>query len=292
MLKQPEKYELLAFATLVRLKRSTGVLEYKNENSSNKCKELHMSYPKYKKLKKQCLNLGILNESKNGHLMFIGVSEILNILNEGIDIPGLRFNKHLKFYNKVTYVEDVKFKTIVEQIRDSFCIINFSRQDFKIRKNQEMIDTYNLSTSSNKVMAQEQRKRVQWVLKKLSKLARQANMSTEDFVKRLEENNNGIITGKYHIANLLGMSSSTGSRILNSLENKGIKREKIIHRINMEVNQESFLALKSMYNGVVIPSKYKNHFMIYEGSRIYLDNYSNSRVIENKLPLPKKVSNS
>ena len=292
MLEQKQKHEILAFATLLRLKRSIGVLEYKSENSSQRCKELHISYNKYKKLKNQCLNLGILKVSRNGHLMFIGVSEILSILNEGEEISGLRFNKHLRFYNKVSYVDDVKFKTIVEQIRESFCIINYSQQDFKIKKNQEMIDTYNLSTNSTKVMDPAQRKHTEAVLKKLTKLARQSGLSSADFVKRLEENNNGIITGKYHIANLLGMSSSTGSRILNSLEKKGIKREKIVHRINIEVNQESFLALKSIYRGTIIPSKYKNHFMIYVGSRVYLDNYCFSCIIENKRSLPKKVSNS
>ena len=94
-------------------------------------------------------------------------------------------------------------------------------------------------------------------------------MSTEQYIKSLPNKNNTIVSVKYHVANLVGMSSSTGQRLLKDLSKKEIKRTIIKELLSTSLNRVEYDYYNDLYSNtthMVIPSN--ECIYLYKGSTI------------------------
>lgn len=250
-----EKYKLLSFITLCKKQRVNSVCLYKNESISLRAKELGIGFNNFKKYKQICLDNSLLRVTTKGSLVFINMKDIMTFMNDGVvNEKNLTFNRFVLFFNYTSY-EKVTFKNIYNQIRKSIVLKNYTQQQFHINRNQLLLD----SLSHRNTRA----------IKKVIKLASKANMSTEQYIKSLPNKNNTIVSGKYHVANLVGMSSSTGQRLLKELSKKEIKRTIIKELLSTSLNRVEYDYYTDLYSTtthMVIPSN--KCIYLYKGSTI------------------------
>ena len=250
-----QKYKLLSFITLCKKQRRNSVCLYSNESITKRVKDLGIGYNNFKKYKQVCLDNNLLRVTSKGNLVFIKMRDIITFMNDGVfDTKNLTFNRFVKFFNYITY-EKLSFKNIYEQIRKSIVLKNYAQQQYNINRNQLLLDS--LSHCNTRA------------IKKVIKLASQASMTTEQYLKSLPNKNNTIVSGKYHVANLVGMSSSTGQRLLKNLSKKEIKRTIIKEVLSTKLNRAEYDYYTEMYSNtdyMVIPSK--EVLYLYKGSTI------------------------
>jgi len=76
------KYRLLAFVTLCKLQKRNSIVLYKKQSKVARAKELGISYNLFKTLLKQCIDNNLVRETKNGHIVLIKLTTILEFLNK------------------------------------------------------------------------------------------------------------------------------------------------------------------------------------------------------------------
>lgn len=275
-MQQKDKRKLLAFITMVKLNRSNSVVLYSNEAKSKRASELHYNYNTFKKNINLCISEGLIKTTKNGHLQVVKMQDCITYFNDGVvDTKNLTFNKHVLFFRYFKYDENTKLtpKIIYEQITKSLILRNYAQQQHCINKNQYYIDLYETSFyCTNLVREKSFTKSDRSLLNKLSKVAGKLNLSTSDYIKILKEKHKAILSGKYHVADIVEMSTSTGSRYLTKLAKKEISREVIKLRRNLPLNQANYELLQAEYpKAKVVPSHVMNCFFIYKGSEIGLN---------------------
>jgi hypothetical protein len=248
-----EKYKLLSFITLCKKQRRNSVCLYKNESISKRVKDLGIGYNNFKKYKQICLDNNLLKVTSKGNLVFIKMKDVITFMNDGVvNEKNLTFNRFVLFFNYTDY-EKLTFKNIYNQIRKSIILRNYKQQQFNIERTQLLLNCLDHRNTR--------------AIKKVIKLAAKANMTTTEYIKSLSSKNNSIISGKYHVSKLVGMSSSTGQRILKELSKKEIKRTVIKELLSTELNRANYDYYTELYfNEMIIPIN--NAIYLYRGSSI------------------------
>jgi hypothetical protein len=248
-----QKYKLLSFITLCKKSRRNSVLLYQNESISLRAKELGIGFNNYKKYKQLCLNNNLLRVTSKGNLVFIKMIDILTFLNDGVvSEKNLTFNRFVLFFNYIQY-EKLTFKNIYVQIRKSIVLKNYKQQQYNIERTQLLLNCLDHRNTR--------------AIKKVIKLAAKANMTTTEYIKSLSSKNYNIISGKYHISKLIGMSSSTGQRLLKELSKKEIKRTIIKELLSTELNRANYDYYTELYSDNIVVPIY-NAIYLYKGSSI------------------------
>lgn len=263
------KYKLLSFITLCKKQRRNSVCLYRNESISKRVKDLGIGYNNFKKYKQICLDNNLLKVTSKGNLVFIKMKDIMTFMNDGVvNEKNLTFNRFVLFFNYTTY-EKLTFKNIYNQIRKSIVLKNYSQQQYKIDITQDLIKTYyNKDYRNTKAPKANYR-----TFKRISKKAAEVSMSSNDYMKSLSlKNRDYIVSGKHHISRLIGMSSSTGQRILKELSKKEIKREVIKETLSTILSRDIYDSYVDMYKNttyMVVPSQDKVYLI--KGSKITLN---------------------
>lgn len=247
------KYKLLSFITLCKKQRRNSVCLYKNESITNRIKDLGIGYNNFKRYKQLCLDNNLLRVTSKGNLVFIKMKDVMTFMNDGvINEKNLTFNRFILFFNFTSY-EKLTFKNIYNQIRKSIVLKNYKQQQFNIKRTQLLLNCLDHRNTR--------------AIKKVIKLAAKANVTTTEYIKSLSSKNNNIISGKYHVSKLVGMSSATGQRILKDLTKKEIKRTVIKELLSTELNRANYDYYTELYsNDIVIPIN--NAIYLYKGSSI------------------------
>lgn len=263
------KYKLLSFITLCKKQRRNSVCLYKNESITKRVKDLGIGYNNFKKYKQICLDNNLLRVTSKGNLVFIKMKDILTFMNDGVvSEKNLLFNRFVLFFNYTTY-EKLTFKNIYNQIRKSIVLKNYAQQQYNIDITQDLIKTYYNKDYRNTKAP----KAIFRTFKRISKNAAKVSKSSDDYMKSLSlKNKTYIVSGKYHVANLVGMSSSTGQRLLKDLSKKEIKRETVKVTLANSLSKEVYNSYLDMYKNtkyMVIPSN--NRIYLIKGSKITIN---------------------
>ena len=224
-----------------------------------------MSYNTYKKYKRSSLQLGLFT-TVGSSVRAVGLVKALKILSlENID-------KHNRFWRGVQY-KKMSFNEVYKTIVDGIVLKNFKQQKYKIEKNKEKRIIARKLLSNGKMAAKDLP-----LVKKIQKEARETGVETNLYVKGMlgkesKNSNNVVITGKFHVGKLTGLSSSSGSNILNRIVKEGkVKSRRIIKRFisNINYSNNGYEVVNDLYSGVVIPSIKYNNYSIIKGSEIDL----------------------
>lgn len=253
-----QKYKLLAFITLCKKSRNNSVFLYQNESSVKRSKELGVSFNTFKKFKVICLENSLLKEV-NGHLIFVKMLDILTFLNDGIICEkNLTFNRFVLFFNYITY-DNISYKNIYNQIRKSLVLKNYKQQEYNIKRNKSFIK--DLGHGNKKA------------IKVLIKQARSLGKSTAEYLKCLPKHKERIVSGKNHISKIIGMSPSTGQRLLKELSQKEVTRIVITKQLSNIVQGYDLDSLRALNPGKAVHLTKSGTFM-YLGSIISLKKVS------------------
>jgi hypothetical protein len=247
-----QKYKLLAFTTLVKLRHDNSVL-YGQEGGKSTAKALGISYNTFKKYKKQSISLGILNPMGT-HYQFIGIRKIVTIL----ELDDC-LNKHTRWFRHAGYTK-VSFKIIYNQIKDILVLNNYKQQDHQIKTHSYEMGVF-IAKDCNSILNGKQRS----VYKKLNKRG-------ETLTSLRSRTKDTIVSGKNHVARILGMSASTGSRLLHKLHtSKRIERKVVKTRIDLPFSHASFDYIKENWNKcIILPISSLSIFLHFKGSSIKL----------------------
>lgn len=247
-----QKYKLLAFITLCKKSRTNSVCLYKNESLVKRSKEIGIGFNTFKKFKQICINNNLLRE-KDGCLIFVKMTEVLTFLNDGVVAEkNLIFNRFLLFFNYVKY-DVVSFKNVYNQIRKSLVLKNYRQQEYHIKRNKSF--KQDLRNGNSKA------------IRILIKKAKEAGLSTSDYLKSLPKFSERIVSGKYHISSIIGMSPSTGQRLLKELSLKEVHRMIQTKKLSNCQNNYELEALRNDFPGKAVHLTKKGSFL-YLGSVI------------------------
>lgn len=250
--------KILAFLTMIKFHRRNSCI-YTSENLTQVYKSLKMSYNTFHKYFSICIKEGFIIEDKGAYRAIK-----LRTAMQQLDLTNL------KFFHQTEYDCEITFKNVYKQIQDSLLIRNFQQQQYKIEQNKDFLKVY-YKKSKNRVKSEvfytTSEKRV---LKKLIVCARKAGMSTDKYIKRIEESSKEILTGKFHASNILGMSPASGANALKRLSKSKIQREKVSIKSDLKMTDHSFEILKAENpNTVIVPTR--KGFFLSKGSIINLD---------------------
>lgn len=246
-----KQYKLLAFITLIKKHRINSMI-YSCESKKVLAKELGMSYNTFKKWFEIAVEEGLLIKKGNHHQAINLVHTILHL--------GLR--KKLWKYHNFCYswnYEKLTFKNVYDRIITSIITNNYEQQAFIIERNNVLFGfNSNSKKKSNYIRA---------IYKKALKL----ETSTEQLLQYTKENKiNKIVSGKFHVAKLIGLSDSSGLRWLKKLhKRKIIKRKVEIKFIPSVTTFEDYdFHISNMSTGRLLPVV--GGFKKFEGSSILI----------------------
>lgn len=263
-------YKMFAFCILLKFNRDNSML-YSDESERKLSRDLNLNTRTFKKYYNACLNEGLIVK-QGTHFNVIGYAKIIenwrNKFKEVDDSKSEFLFSFLQIFNCTTYKQK-SFKDIYNQILDSIVIKNFKQQEFKIKETKQTLAIYKEGTllgSKKKLNTHEQKK-----LKNFAKKANSLGFSADRYFECLSNADIYIKTGKDHTAKQIGMSSSTGTRILKRLQAQGkVYRETVMLHTNMPVNNAGFDYLKSLNKETTIVQS-QGEFILSKGSRIDLN---------------------
>ena len=203
----------------------------------------------------------------------------LNKVIEKLSLPTV--NKHVGFFRKVQY-ETVNFNTVYKTIIDNISLNNFKQQDYNIKKKGDLLKVSKLMLRNRNIASPQDRS----TLKQITKDAAYHGLSTSEYCERIlfrdkPTTHGTIVTGKYHLSSLLGMSPSSGTNAIKRLEKEGKVTRKVVKTsvFHLPYTNSSFelLVISNSYN-TVVPSSYHKNISVYKGSAITLLTPSTSPV--------------
>lgn len=204
-----EKYKIVAFCSLVKYHRRDSCIR-KDKKKYRISQEFGMCTNSFSKYFKLCRDLGLMRELKSNYQL-IGLPEIIRKL-------GLDLDRHCRWTNYDEY-EKVTFKSVYDRVVFSPIIKNFNQQQYKINKKQKRLER--VFSNSNLSMDQK-------LTKRIAKEAARAGVTFESYIERmLDSFTRTIVSGKYHVANLIGYSATSGSRWLRKMVENGIIDRKV-----------------------------------------------------------------
>jgi hypothetical protein len=272
---QKQFYKLFAFAILLKFNRENSMV-YNDESFRKLASDNNINGRTFKKYFNLCKKEGII-VGQGEHYNVIAYHKIINVWQSKFD-NSQEYNKecdlfsHLQIFNQTTYKKKT-FKNIYNQILDSIIIKNFKQQQYRINEVKQWIGIYNKSFDGNKNLNKYEQKQTKLLMQRAASFG----MSVDAFIKRLNECDIYIKTGKFHAAKKVNMSASTGTRILKRLQTEEkVYREIVVLPTNIKVNHAGFDYLKAQNKEQTIIIS-EGEFMVAKGSRIemntfYMDN--------------------
>lgn len=187
-------------------------------------------------------------------MQFISILKVVSIL----ELDGI--TQYVKFFSYKWY-EELTFRGIYKAIKYELCLTNYKQQNFnKNRKAKELSFVTNAKNSKKSPY-----RRTKQVLKKYG--------SFDNSIRSISANyTETIISGKYHVANILGCSPSTASNVMKEMvAAEIITRDIVKHYINHPVSHAMYDSLKVRYpNSAIIPQMKRNSFCVVLGSAIQI----------------------
>jgi len=233
-------YKILAFATSVKLYRRNSCI-YTLENKKEFCKQIGLSYNTFKKYFEYCKQKGLFNETQ-GAYQFKKINEVASLLN--IDI------KHIEYFKWSSY-EKPSVNAIYNKIVDGVVLLNFKQQQFRIDKKKKEL---------SKVEKIQNRKKthpavVKSVVKKYGSVVKAKNSICRNFTPQ-------IVSGKRHVANIVGCSNATGINILKRLVKQNlITREIKFEKLNLPYSHLGYDQAKTKKGIIVCSPKLQTLFL-------------------------------
>lgn len=309
-----QKYKIIAFTVLFKKKRSTGVY-YDNEGSRAISKLTGIGRNSVIKYTSICKELGILKKCENSeHYQFIGFVKMFELL--GLQTEQNRGFYHVRFFRHVDY-KSGNLQTVVNQIKKGLLLRNIVQQDFKIKHTKRKVDTAKLLINctpkdvKNLTDSKKKEKNLSFYrlkaidLKRIKRLVKEAahfNSDTVSYSKSLIDKWNSCkndsirncVTGKRHLAKVLGMSDATAARVIfNTSKQEGVTRKVV--KEYFPLIEESFKYLKSkghknlfISNGKIV--SIKGSIIRLDYSSPYFKYLPSEEVLESK-KMVKYVSN-
>lgn len=287
---QKQFYKLFAFAILLKFNRDNSIV-YNDESFRKLASNNNINGRTFKKYFNLCIKEGII--VKQGiHHNVIGYYKIIKLWQSKFD-NSQEYNKdcdlfsHLQIFNQTTYKKKT-FKNIYNQILDSILIKNFKQQQYRINEVKQWISIYNKSFDGNKNLNKYEQKQTKLLMQRAASFG----MSVDAFIKRLNECDIYVKTGKFHASKKISMSASTGARILRRLQTEEkVYREVVVLHTNVSVNHSGFDYLKTQNKEQTIIIS-EGEFLIAKGSRIEMNTFymDNCYSIESVSSFSKKKS--
>lgn len=200
---------ILSFITLVKKKEHSSIVYRKGENMLKRSRVLGISYNNYKKYLKYCIDNGLTHTNSRGDIIISSMKKVIIFMNDGVvNEKNLPINRFIKFFNYTKY-DNITFKKVRTKIREEMVLRNYKQQE------------YNLSKRKNLSHALDNGKKTGLGVR----LAKKQGVSFDTFKKSLSKGCDTIVSGKNHVAGIVNMSPSSGTRILQKLS-----KDKIINR--------------------------------------------------------------
>lgn len=229
------KAKILSFVTLVKLKHHNSVVYRRGENKLKRSRDLGIGYDNYKKYLQFLLENNLTTTNTRGDVIIISMLKVIAWANDGVVKQGnLQFNRFIKFFNYTTY-KKISFKAILNKIREELIMRNYSQQQWNINRNTAL---YEGVANSNET-----------VMKIVEKSARKNGQTFDQYVDFLANHKSKkVVSGKHHIASIIEMSSTTGTRLIRKLvSEKRIKRNVNRVLISKEKNKHLISTFKEMF---------------------------------------------
>ena len=249
----------MSFVTLVKLARDNSVID-KATVETKFSKEIGISYNSYKKYLRSSVQIGLIKVVK-GHYVVMGLVGVINAL--GLDGT---IDKHNRFFKGVEYKE-VTFNNVYNHLVDGVVLKNYKQQAFKINNRINKYNTAKLILSNSNLAT----KQTKAIAKQLEKEA--AGTGLLRYLKGIVSDNSNcsIVSGKYHVSKLIGMSTTSGSNRLTKLVKDGKITREVIKRVyNTEYSHKVYDYLCGSSSFFIAPSPFLNKFIEFKGSRIGL----------------------
>lgn len=254
------KYRLLSFVVWNKNARKNSFI-YKWEKKYLLAKKAGISVNTFSKYLQECISLGIVKRIGE-HYQFISLSDILFILfsKDSSKTEVLKEWKFIRFWKGINITT---IKDIYEKIQFGIARLNYKRQEYKMSwvKNIKDFLWNRIHTKQEKA-----------ILLKTLKMKKYRGMSFEEIQQSIREEikYSFIKSGKFHVANLLGCSSSAGTKRLSQWVEKGwIERKYIYEEIkNIPVSKHGLSFISKTVKGYV--SIFNNKWIINKGSQITL----------------------
>ena len=198
---QQRKYRMFAFVLILKNYRGNSII-LSTETRNYMSKKLGMSFTTYSIIFQECINIGLIIPSGKNY-------QVIGLIN-AISLLGLEdfITKHDNFYNRATF-EFKTYKQVYENIVKMIALHNYKMQAWNIERKEIIF-------SKNK---EDRYKRLQ-AIKRCCKEAAKNGIATDDYINNLKINRkNNIVSGKFHLGNILGYSSSSGSNWLKKMHN-------------------------------------------------------------------------
>jgi hypothetical protein len=185
-------------------------------------------------------------------MQFVSIIRVVEIL----ELDNI--TKYIKFFSYKWY-EKLTLRAIYTEIKYELCLTNYKQQKFQINKKAKELSFVKHAKNSKKSPY----RRTKEVLKKYGSFKNSISSISANFTE-------SVISGKNHVANLVGCSASTAANILKKMSEAEIIDRKIVKvYINQAVSNAMFDILRIKYpNAAILPQMKRNNFCIVLGSSI------------------------
>jgi hypothetical protein len=251
-----EKYKIVAFCSLVKYHRVDSCIR-KDKKCYQLAPEFGMCTNSYTKYFKLCKELGLMVELRSNYKL-IALPEIVRKLEMDLD-------RHCRWTNWEEYKE-INFRSIYEKVVYSLIVKNYKQQQHNIDRKQRKLD--HLFSNGNLEVKRK-------VSQTTAKQAAKRGMTFNQYVQCLrEELNKDIVSGKHHVANLIGYSATSGRRWLSKMDKCGMITREIVRKYaDLPVVHGSFDVLvkerdQQGSSHVIIPTS--KGWVLSLGSKIHL----------------------
>lgn len=225
---------------------------YAHEKGYKFCDKIGLSVNTYKRFSQQAINDGFLIPMGK-HYQFIDLSKIMYLLFEISTKEEKWLQNNVRFFTGVKY-DNIKYKSVLSRIEFAFVELNYKQQAYfnRIKNRAKEIFTNRFTC-----------KKDYQFLKRAVSLLKLPDMTELESI--VNENFNHILTGKYHVANHLGTSPSTGRNRLREWDGLYISRTIVSEFVHCHTSDALFDRLKQS-NKYVLPCN--NGFLLSKGSVI------------------------
>jgi len=231
------KLKLLTDASFLLKMRNNGILQYGVQTDHQAAASLGLGLVRFESIKSRGLKAGTLIQTK-GAIRLIKFSNICTILNDGVvGEANLMFNRYVECFKRFTCNGPLTWEKVYHQIQHSLVLKNFKQQQYRIEKWKDTEDAY--YRIGDRITSEKKRNSI---LKKVAKCAAALGITTDDWMKRARtKNKQYIVSGKTHMARLLGMSESSGGRILRRMHKLGIITRTVVMQVLGKVSCQAEL---------------------------------------------------
>lgn len=239
----------MAFITCLKLRRDNSFI-YSHDSLKQLASDFKVNRNTLADYRDELVRLGILKKSGK-NLQAVSIKQACEIL-----FGDRNYLKHVDYFKHTDYSK-LTIGAVQEKIRFGIAAKNFKQQEFEYRRKQQVIDGI------------ENGNMPKGVAKRAKAWCKSYNCSM-DQLKSVLRPKKKVVSGKNHIATLLQVSPTTGSRFLDRWHDEGKIERKIIMKFKeIAVNHSTFDMLKRRSNCRFIIPKSKGYLLMY-GSEIKL----------------------